>query len=336
MKRDRKQKCGHLEPHRESGHQSHMLFSIVIACHNQRKFVQECVRSALSQEHPSKEVIVVDDASSDGTVDVLRTFGDSIILAALSVNGGACAARNHGVSLAKGKYIVFLDGDDVLMPWTLDVYNRLVETHHPTLILGKSAIYHGTTPSVSAIGVPREIRYVEYPDFLSKDRPWVYNTSSLVAERAAFNATDGWTPDIFFQDIQDLLNKLGVAGSTILVLAPDTVWYRMHTTNASFKLPAFIKGIYILLKRAKAGVYPGGAECKIKRSAWFGGLIFYWMKEALREGHYHDGLTLLFSKGWMILLAIARRAAARVSGRQPVEVIRLGQDEASDPVLAAH
>lgn len=313
---------------------SDLLFSVVIACHNQQDFVRECVQSALSQGHPSKEVIVVDDASKDGTASVLRSFGDSIILATLSVNGGVCAARNHGVSLAKGKYIVFLDGDDVLTPWTLDVYSRLVEAHRPKLILGKSALCYTQIPHVTENDKPREIRFVEYADFLSKDRPWVYNTSSLVVERAAFNATDGWTPGIFYQDIQDLLNKMGVAGNTILILAPDTVWYRMHTTNASFKVPAFIEGIYILLERAKSGLYPGGREYRTKRLSWFGGLILYWMKVALRTGHYRDGLTLLVAKGWMILLGTGRRAAAWMNGRQPVKVIRLERDESAGPVLA--
>ena len=315
---------------------SDVLFSIVIACHNQQDFVRESVQSALSQGHPRKEVIVVDDASTDGTADVLRTFGDSIIFAGLSVNGGACAARNHGVSLVQGKYVVFLDGDDVLMPWALDVYSRLVNAHRPKLILGRSAVCYGQIPLGTENDTPREIRFVEYPDFLSKDRSWVYNTSSLVVERAVLNATDGWTPEIFYQDIQDFLNKLGAAGNTILVLSPDTVWYRMHTTNATWKVPAFIKGIYILLERAKAGLYPGGQEYKAKRSAWFGGLIFYWMKAALRAGHYRDGLMLLVTKGWMILLAVVRRTAAWIDGRQPVKVIRLEQDEVAESVMAVH
>jgi len=167
------------------------MFSIVIVCYNQQDFVKECVQSALSQRHTGKEVIVVDDASKDGTANVLRSFGDAIILATLSVNGGVCAARNHGVSLAKGEYVVFLDGDDVLTPWTLDAYSRLVEAHRPKLLLAKSVKCYGQMPQATENDTPREIRFVEYADFLSKDRPWVYNTSSLVVERAAFNATDG-------------------------------------------------------------------------------------------------------------------------------------------------
>src|ERR1700761_4126298 len=102
------------------------MFSIVIACYNQEGFVREAVESALLQEHPSREIIVVDDGSRDRTADVLNTFGESIVLAKLPKNGGAAAARNHGASLATGKYLVFLDGDDVLTPRALEVYGRLI------------------------------------------------------------------------------------------------------------------------------------------------------------------------------------------------------------------
>ena len=74
---------------------SGLRFSIVIACYNQEAYVQEAVQSALSQEHPDREVIVVDDCSSDGTGDILRAFGESIILARLPENSGVAAARNH-------------------------------------------------------------------------------------------------------------------------------------------------------------------------------------------------------------------------------------------------
>ena len=77
-------------------------FSIVIACYNQRHFVQSAVESAISQPHPSKEVIAVDDGSSDGTPEVLDGFGDSIRLVKFEKNQGAIAARNHASSLATG------------------------------------------------------------------------------------------------------------------------------------------------------------------------------------------------------------------------------------------
>lgn len=302
---------------------SELRFSIVIACYNQKDFVREAVESALFQEYPSKEIIVVDDSSQDGTADILNTFGESVILARFPTNRGAVAARNHGASLARGEYLVFLDGDDVLMSRALDVYDRLITTRCPKVILGRSVKCYGKVPEMKTADLPRDIQFVEYVNFLAKDRPCVYNTSTLVVNRSTFWSAGGWSPGIFYQDIQDLLTKLGVSGKMILVLAPDTVWYRMHSTNAVHKISPFIEGIHVLLAKARAGLYPGGRERWVGRSVWFGGLIFYWTKTAMRAGLYRDGFNLLASGWWMILLAVIRRGTAWLVGRKPIELLPL-------------
>ena len=305
---------------------SELRFSIVIACYNQESLVREAVESALSQKHPSKEIIVVDDASRDGTADVLDTFGATIILARLPMNGGANAARNHGASLARGENLVFLDGDDVLMSGALDVYDHLITARCPKFILGRAAIVHGKVPEVKTGELPSNIQFVEYADFLAKDRPCLMNTSTLVVNRSTFWSAGGWSQGIFYQDMQDLVTKLGVSGKMILVLAPGTVWYRMHLTNAVHKVSPFIDGIHVLLAKARAGLYPGGREAWVRRSAWFGGLIFYWTKTALRAGLYRDGFKLLASGWWMILFAVIRRGTASLVGRKPIELLPLEHD----------
>lgn len=306
---------------------SELMFSVVVACYNQEGFVREAVESALLQQHPSKEIIVVDDGSQDGTADVLKTFGESIILARLPVNGGAVAARNHGASLASGKYLVFLDGDDVLMAQALEVYDRLIAARNPKIIFGRSVKCYGKVPEVKTTDLPCDIQFVEYANFLAKDRPCVFNTSTLVVDRSTFWSAGGWSPGIFYQDIQDLLTKLAVSGKVILVLAPDTVWYRMHSTNAVSKVSPFLEGIHVLLAKAGAGLYPGGRERWVERSAWFGGLIFYWTKTALRAGLYRDAFILLASGWWMILFAVIRRGTAWLVGRKPIEILSSSHDQ---------
>jgi glycosyltransferase involved in cell wall biosynthesis len=300
---------------------SDRLFSIVVACHNHEDFVRESVGSALSQKHPGKEVIVVDDGSRDRSVEILKTYGDSILLASLPVNRGAGAARNHGASLARGEYIVYLDGDDVLMPWALDVYSRVIAERRPKILMAQSAKCYGKGPAPETTALPREIQLADYPYFLDKDRPWVFNTSSLIVERATLQSAGGWSEDIFYQDIQDLLNKLGVAGRTILLLSPETVWYRMHASNAIRNVGLFAEGIQTLKTKTKAGVYPGGKECQGKRASWIGGLIYYWAKQSIRSGLYRYGFTLLASGMWLIVLGTVRRGAAWIKGRVPVETI---------------
>ncbi len=286
--------------------------------------VLQAVESALSQEHPSKEIIVVDDASRDATAAILDTFGQSIILAKLPVNGGAVAARNHGASLASGEYLVFLDGDDVLTSQALEVYSRLIAARRPTIILGRSTKCYGEIPVVKPADLPADIQFVEYANFLAKDRPCVFNTSTLVVDRSTFWSAGGWSPGIFYQDIQDLLTKLGTSGKMIMVLAPITVWYRMHQTNTVNKVAPFLDGIHVLLKKAKSGAYPGGPKGSLERYAWFGGLIFYWTNTALRAGLYRDAFRLLAVGWWMILVAVMRRGTARLVGRKPIEMLPLG------------
>ena len=312
----------------------------MIACYNHEGLVREAVASALSQKHPGKEIIVVDDGSRDGTADVLGTFGASIILAKFPNNRGAEFARNHGASLAKGDYLVFLDGDDVLMPWALDVYDGLITARCPKFILGRSAMIHGKVPEVKTGARPSNTQFVEYTEFLAKDRPCFMNTSTLVVDRSTFWSVGGWSQGIFYQDMQDLVTKMGVSGKMILVLTPDTVWYRMHLTNASRKVSPFIEGIHVLLAKARAGLYPGGRKRRVARSAWFGGLIFYWTKEAMRVGLYRDGLNLLTSGWWMILFAVIRRSMARLVGRKPIELLslkqRLGGEDTDAGIFSRH
>lgn len=308
------------------------LFSIVIACYNHEAFIKEAVESALRQQQASKEIIVVDDASTDRTQEVITSFGCSIIYRRLPINRGAAAARNHGASIANGKYLVFLDGDDALTPWSLRVYERIIAERSPMLILGRCSLCYGDL-SKAMVSPERSIRFVEYPTFFDKDRHWVYNTSSLIVNRSAFWDVGGWSEDIFYQDIQDLLNKLCVVRGAILVLAPDTVLYRMHSMNAVRQIAPFMEGIYLLRAKMREGTYTGGHKVWLKRSAWFGGLIFYWAKEGMQKGLFREGLKLAVTHWWMVAFAAFRRAAARIAGRRKVEVLTLvpcGSESPSD------
>lgn len=89
------------------------LVSIIIPCYNAEKYVAESIQSALDQTYPHCEVIVIDDGSTDGSLDVIKSFGDRIRWET-GPNHGGCAARNRGLELAKGEWIQFLDSDDLL------------------------------------------------------------------------------------------------------------------------------------------------------------------------------------------------------------------------------
>jgi len=94
------------------------LVTVIIPTFNRREWIGECLDSVLGQTYPNVEVIVVDDCSSDGTVEWLRSEGkySSVVVHEQEKNGGASVARNTAIGMAKGELMVFIDSDDMLMP----------------------------------------------------------------------------------------------------------------------------------------------------------------------------------------------------------------------------
>jgi glycosyltransferase involved in cell wall biosynthesis len=92
------------------------LVSILIPAYNSEEWIAETLRSAISQTWPRKEIIVVDDGSTDRTADVARRFASKEVSVVTKENGGAAAARNRAMELSQGDYIQWLDADDMLAP----------------------------------------------------------------------------------------------------------------------------------------------------------------------------------------------------------------------------
>ena len=88
------------------------LVSVVMPAFNSALYIVEALTSAVNQDYPAIEVIVVDDGSTDATPDIVKRFGPPVRLL-IQANQGAAAARNLGITNARGKYIAFLDADDV-------------------------------------------------------------------------------------------------------------------------------------------------------------------------------------------------------------------------------
>jgi len=92
------------------------LVSIIIPAYNSAKYMAGTIQSALDQTWANKEIIIVDDGSKDNTLAIAKGFESEIVTVLSQENKGASAARNKGLSVAKGEYIQFLDADDLLSP----------------------------------------------------------------------------------------------------------------------------------------------------------------------------------------------------------------------------
>lgn len=99
--------------------------SVIIPMYNSSKHIKECIDSVINQTYRNIEIIVVDDASSDNSVQIIKSIKDSRIkMIELKQNGGAAIARNNGIEKATGDYICFLDSDDY---WKLDKIEKQVK-----------------------------------------------------------------------------------------------------------------------------------------------------------------------------------------------------------------
>ena len=102
-----------------------MLVSVIIPAYNREDTIEQAVRSVLDQDYKDIELIVVDDCSTDGTVQCVKKIEDDRLRVIESeVNGGACVARNKGIDAARGELIAFQDSDDI---WHKDKLSKCVE-----------------------------------------------------------------------------------------------------------------------------------------------------------------------------------------------------------------
>ena len=101
--------------------------SVIIPTHNREKFISECVQSVLAQTLPAREIIIVDDGSTDATYNILRDLGFNSLSTKKTVlryffqqNRGVSSARNLGIKEARSEYIALLDSDDLWFKSKLD------------------------------------------------------------------------------------------------------------------------------------------------------------------------------------------------------------------------
>jgi glycosyltransferase involved in cell wall biosynthesis len=107
------------------------LVSIAITCFNRGRFIRQCINSALAQTYPNVEVVVVDDGSTDETIDILKEYGDSIRFECLGQNRGPHYAKNRAFLMTSeaSRYVAILDSDDFFHPDFVKTCVHYLETH---------------------------------------------------------------------------------------------------------------------------------------------------------------------------------------------------------------
>ncbi len=127
--------------------------SVIVPVYNAENYIEECLQSLLDQTFQDFEALVIDDASTDRSVEIVESiapkFDGRLILVKREKNSGGMVAipRNIGLGLARGDYIAFLDNDDLLMPTALDELYKITEdTQADVLNASKFFVLQGDAP----------------------------------------------------------------------------------------------------------------------------------------------------------------------------------------------
>ena len=118
------------------------IVSILIPCYNAQKWIEQAIESSLNQSYSNKEIIVVDDGSTDDSLNIIKSFSDRITLEA-SPNRGGNATRNRLLELSTGEWLQYLDADDYLLPKKVEKQVKFLENNPDVdLVYSPSIIEH--------------------------------------------------------------------------------------------------------------------------------------------------------------------------------------------------
>ena len=214
------------------------LVSCVVPVFNGERYLQETLESALGQTHAPLELIVSDDGSTDGTRAIVDSFGERVRYLH-QPNSGHGAARNLGLSVARGELVAFLDADDL---W------------HPEKIARQVACLR-ERPNVDAcvtfvrnFSSPAENWLADDPQ-LTEPVPG-YRSVALLARRVLFERVGGFNPALRHGNDTDWFLRAADQGATIELLSDVLVYRRLHDANRSRLLAAASRREYLRIVKA--------------------------------------------------------------------------------------
>jgi glycosyltransferase involved in cell wall biosynthesis len=214
-----------------------MKISVIIPAYNAELYIAKAIESCLSQSYAPHEIIVVDDASTDGTAVIAESFPQPARVICLSENMGVSVARNRGVQASTGDWLAFLDADDWFLPEKLELQRRCaLQNPHAELIYTGYRI-------ISCDGSEYDGRFF-WPSELM---PMLRYRSRLCAcsvmlRRDAFDAVGGFDPALRTAEDWDMWLRIAARYSVDLFAAvpePLAVYRRVAGSLSSSAMRLF-------------------------------------------------------------------------------------------------
>ena len=269
------------------------------------------IDSILNQTIDDFEIVVVNDGSTDDTVQFIRKNYPMCTLLTQN-NLGPGAARNHGVANSTGRYIAFLDSDDLWFPWTLESYARAIaENDSPSFMAGKPFEF-SIKAQISRVAA-ESLSTLHFNDYLESGDEWRWHgVSSFVVKRDAFQSAGGFVDGRINSEDADLALRLGTAKGFVQITSPYTFAYRLHDGNVTNQTVKTSNGLRCMLSTEKSLQYPGGKARASERWRIISRHVRPHILNLARAGEASDALGFFFSTNawhlktmrWKFLLGV--------------------------------
>ena len=292
------------------------FYSVIIPVFNRAELVSATLDSVVAQSCTDWEILVIDDGSTDGTLDVLRSYQETLgarMQVLQQKHAGPGAARNRGIAAATGTYLAFLDSDDLWFSWTLEFYRTTLQSHDfPAFLTGEPLVFRQLSgwenaQTQSYDEAVHTARIGRFDDYLCANVPtdWL-SVSSFVVRRDAVNGKAFCARPINGEDI-DFTLQMGVESGFVNVQAPATFGYRSHAGGITASYGRTVLGMELLVNSERQGRYPGGRARERERLSLLSRHLRPAMLEFLDQG-YRRRAWRIFARtlGWHIRLGRVR------------------------------
>jgi glycosyltransferase involved in cell wall biosynthesis len=256
----------------------HPLISVIIPCFNAAFFLQEAIESVLNQNYPNLQLIVVNDGSTDNSLKIAKQYEKDNVLIIDKLNTGVSDSRNQGAQIAKGKYLAFLDADDVWKAEKLKESIEVFEEHNVGLV-------HTYMEVINEESLPTgEILKGKKGNLLESLLLWngcnIPSPSSILISKSAFDEVGGFDPSFSTAADQDFFFRLATKFNVGIVKKP-LGQYRVHSNNMHSNIE--------LMEKDHIGVYEKASKAGLFKSKSFEKKCFANLYKILAGSWWKDG-----------------------------------------------
>jgi glycosyltransferase involved in cell wall biosynthesis len=209
------------------------LVSILIPCYNADRWLAETIESALAQTWENKEIIIVDDGSTDGSLAIARSYESSQVKVITQENQGASTARNVAYQNCAGNYIQYLDADDLLSSDKVDRQLALLTNFPNTIATCEWARFHHTPEEAQF--TPQAVWQDFQPvDFLvtTWDQHLMMHPAAWLIPRSIAERVGGWNEELSLNDDGEYFTRVVLASQGIKFCWGAKSYYRSGNLNS--------------------------------------------------------------------------------------------------------